>query len=561
MAGKIREWRNELDTLVEKTGISLEDVCEYIGVSYPDKIGFYNKIPRKREMFIGIGMAFGQDLHMIDNWIVRYGEKKKLYAKDALSDLIWIYLINSNHNGCVSSDPSEKDSKDIQCCSRMSDDGRPVIAADIGRTTVVDDASQPAITKGSGDNTSQPANTGGSGDNASQPAITGGSGDNASQSAITGDSGDNASRSAAAADSECEGGGPVSTTIKRPEINFFNLYDECQIKVQNAYIELWNEYVENDKETALVENDLGAVAHDAKYEGLRAFIAQNMDSFKTAYRKPRNMLSEYVRTILDTYTRANDGKETPINFLRGYLDDSMMNYITGNPQSINVMDMRSRDRVINIKAVPKLKRTHIALCLALGMTIQEINNYLDMMGYQPMDPASKDEKRLLEMLHDWDEDHPLTRRYKEKYLLWKDWTHVGDDPAEPDMSTDLPVDVSKIGRMKLQESANDSGSTEFQACSSNNGSTNSREQDTGSGSTISKEITSRNGSTNSWEPESENRKKKSQDHNLGNGSTGYSENDLTMKEELQAVSDMLMMRSDLEYEYSLEGKTFPYMKE
>ena len=34
-----------------------------------------------------------------------------------------------------------------------------------------------------------------------------------------------------------------------------------------------------------------------------------------------------------------------------------------------------------------------------------------------------------------------------------------------------------------------------------------------------------------------------------------------MKEELQAVSDMLMLRTDMSYEFRKVGTAFPYMKE
>ena len=349
MAGKIRAWRKELDALAAGTGITLEQVCEYICVHYPGRIGFYHKIPRKRETFIGIGMAFGQSLTVINDWIARYGEKRKLYAKEALSDLIWIYLINCN----------EKNFRN------------------------------------------------------------------------TGDH----------------------------RINFFHMYDKCREKVQETYIEVWDEYVAHDKGTATVENGLKDIPYNEEFADLRGFVIENMDAFKTAYRKPRNMLSEYVQAILSTYTRANDGKEPPINFLRGYLDDSMMNYITGSPESINVIDMKSRDRVIHSKAVPKLKRTHIALCLALGMTADEINSYLTLMGYQELDPESEEESQLLESLQIWEEKHPLASRFKAIYLL-----------------------------------------------------------------------------------------KTSDEH-------------LSVNEELQAVSDMLMLRSDLDHEYRLAGWVFPYMKE
>ena len=350
MNSMVIEWRNELDTLTEKTSITLEDVCVYLGVSYPDTIGFYHKIPKKREMFIGIGMAFGQDIQMINNWIVKYGNKRKLYVKEALSDLIWIYLINCNHRD-------------------------------------------------------------------------------------------------------------------HAEINYFRLYDKCREAILDTYISLWNEYVTHDRGTASVENELQDVVYDDEFRGLRSFIVENMDAFKTAYSKPRSMISRYVQTILSTYDRANPGKKTPVNFLRGYLDDSMINYITGSPDSINVMDMKSRDRVINSKAVPKLRETHIALCLALGMLTDEIDHYLEMMGYQPLDRSLEDEKDLIEALDKWDSEHPLTRRYKE--------IHLSEDV----------------------QSKKTSGP-----------------------------------------------------------------NNMTVQEELQAVSDMLMLRSDLDYEYRLKRKQFTYLK-
>ena len=346
MASKIREWRRELDELVELTGITLDDVCEYIGVQYPEVIGFYHRLPRKRETYIGVGMAFGQSLPRINDWIAEYGNKRRLYAKEAMSDLIWIYLIN--------------------CSNRQK--------------------------RGAG-------------------------------------------------------------------INFYRLYDDCQARVQDTYIALWNEYVAHSEGTMTVETGLAEVQYDPMFHDLRAFIAENMDAFKTAYSKPRQMLAEYVKLILDTHTRANDGVETPINFLRGYLDDSMMNYITGDPQIFNVIDMKSRDRVIKTKAVPKLKRTHVALCLALGMCGDEIDEYLSLMGYQPLDSGIGEEKALLQALKRWEEAHPLPRRLKAKYLQ------------------------------------------------------------------------------------------------------KASEENMTIQEELQAVSDMLMLRSDLDEAYRLAGRTFPYLRD
>lgn len=354
MRAKTKDWKRELDDLVDKTGKSLKDVCAYIDVKYRGYVGFYYKIPRKRKMLIGIGMAFRQDLGTINEWIMKYGDKKKLYSKDVLEDLVWIYLINSNYE-----DPDEK-------------------------------------------------------------------------------------------------------------YNYFMLYDDCHDIIQKTYVELWNEYTYGGKETVDIDKELDCVGFDESFEGLRSFVVENMDSFRSAYSKPRKMLTSYVDAILDTFTRANGGDETPVNFLRGYLDDSMINYIVGGYEDINVIDMKSRDRSTNTKAVPKLKKTHIAICLALGMCADEIDRYLELMGYGSLDMEDSTEAALKEHLDKWEAAHSKTKAFKRKYI---------------------PGFSSASGRMPAKKTS------------------------------------------------------------------------LSMKEELQAVSDMLMLRTDMSYEFRKVGTAFPYMKE
>ena len=66
---KLKQWQKELTQLSEETGLSFDYVCDYLGVSYSRDIGFYAKIPKKRRTVIGIGMAFGQPLDVINRWI------------------------------------------------------------------------------------------------------------------------------------------------------------------------------------------------------------------------------------------------------------------------------------------------------------------------------------------------------------------------------------------------------------------------------------------------------------------------------------------------------------
>lgn len=72
------------------------EVGKYIGMGNVDPPGFYTKLPRKRETYIAVGMAFGLSLDEINRWIKKYGKKKALYIKDVLCELIWIYLITGN---------------------------------------------------------------------------------------------------------------------------------------------------------------------------------------------------------------------------------------------------------------------------------------------------------------------------------------------------------------------------------------------------------------------------------------------------------------------------------
>ena len=79
----------------------------------------------------------------------------------------------------------------------------------------------------------------------------------------------------------------------------------------------WDEFTTGTLDTVVIDSKLETVGPDPAFEGIRAFVAENMDSFKTAYAKPRGMLATYVNTILGTYSQANDGIATPVNFLRG----------------------------------------------------------------------------------------------------------------------------------------------------------------------------------------------------------------------------------------------------
>ncbi len=311
----LRSWRSTLDRLVEKTGMSLAEVSEYIGLAPGgDAPVFYLKLPRRRSTFIGVGMAFRQPVEVINRWIVDYAGKRRLYVKDISEDLVWLYLINANL----------KDTSDI---------------------------------------------------------------------------------------------------------NYYKRYEEYQAVAYAVFRERWDEISLGLVDTADVEISLGQADFGPEYDGIKAFVADHMDAFSSAYAKPRTLLDTWLQQILATCRE--DPEQTIIsnlNSMRGWLDDSMINFLSGDCSTVNVKDRRTGKKCINIKRMPKNRRKYISMCMALGMTAEDIDRLLEMMGYAPLDVSDRDEGRLVAALAEWENTHPLQRAYKE--LHFGGDTRVGLAPAE-----------------------------------------------------------------------------------------------------------------------------------
>lgn len=296
---------------MQETGISLEQIAEYIDSPYNgNETGFYAKLPQKRKRYIGIGMALGQPLDVINIWILKYSGKRRLYIKDVSEDLIWIYLIRLNY----------KTRQELQ----KNNNGN---AVDLSTVT-----------------------------------------------------------------------------------NYYNMYESCQTTAYVTYRQLWDEVTLGSVDTSDLEILFENVDLDDRFEGLRTFIIDNMDSFKTAYSKPRKMLDRYVGCILKGFVPKSS--KPKLNSLRGYLDDSMINYLSGNSNIINSVDRKNGTRTLSTKHIPNNRKTHISLCLALGMTKEEVDHYLVLMGYAPLNPENEDEHNLSRALTLWEKTHPLQRAYK-----------------------------------------------------------------------------------------------------------------------------------------------------
>lgn len=284
---RTKKWKQELKILCEKNGITVDDVGNYLGMKYSGLPGFYRKLPKTRETYIGIGMAYKLPLKTINRWLVKYGGKRKLYAKEALSDLIWIHLINANYN--------DKDSTE----------------------------------------------------------------------------------------------------------NYYQKFDECRAAIEDIYSKINTEIVEEHVDTADMEREVGDLVFDPTYRELKKYVKENLAAFHSAYAKPKLLLHSYIEHILRV-KNDNKGSERrwTLNTLRGYLDDSMINYLTSASN----------------KYVPKNKRTHISIGLAVGMTVDDLDKYLNMLGYGALDGTYLDEGILINILEKWEENHPLQRNFKNKYL-------------------------------------------------------------------------------------------------------------------------------------------------
>ncbi|MBR3124462.1 MAG: hypothetical protein IKF42_03415 [Mogibacterium sp.] len=216
---------------------------------------------------------------------------------------------------------------------------------------------------------------------------------------------------------------------KTGSTNYYRRYEEYQAVAYAVFRERWDEIGLGFEDTADVEVSLGQADYGPEYDGIKAFVAEHMDAFCSAYAKPRALLDNWLQQIISTCREHPE--ETVIcslNSMRGWLDDSMINFLSGDVSTVNVIDRKTGKRSINIKRMPKSRRKYIAMCMALGMTTDDIDNFLEMMGYAPIDVSNSEDGKLLMALTEWETVHPLQREYKNHYF--KNHVSIELSPAE-----------------------------------------------------------------------------------------------------------------------------------
>lgn len=200
-------------------------------------------------------------------------------------------------------------------------------------------------------------------------------------------------------------------------INYFKRYEDYQAVAYAVFRERWDEIALGFRDTADVEVSLGQADYGPEYDGIKAFVAEHMDAFSSAYAKPRTMLDNWLQQIIGTCRKhPEETVISSLNSMRGWLDDSMINFLSGDTSTVNVIDRRTGKKSINIKRIPKSRRKYIAMCIALGMTADDIDRFLEMMGYATIDASDSDDGKLLVALTEWETTHPLQRAYKNRHF-------------------------------------------------------------------------------------------------------------------------------------------------
>ncbi len=184
-----------------------------------------------------------------------------------------------------------------------------------------------------------------------------------------------------------------------------------------VFRERWDEIALGFRDTADVEVCLGQADYGPEYDGIKTFVAEHMDAFSSAYAKPRTMLDNWLQQIIGTCRKhPEETVISSLNSMRGWLDDSMINFLSGDTSTVNVIDRKTGKKSINIKRIPKSRRKYIAMCIALGMTADDIDRFLEMMGYATIDASDSDDGKLLVALTEWETTHSLQRAYKNRHF-------------------------------------------------------------------------------------------------------------------------------------------------
>lgn len=157
-----------------------------------------------------------------------------------------------------------------------------------------------------------------------------------------------------------------------------------------------------------------------KEEDLINYMKVNYSSFQDAYKKSRDYLLAYIDILLESLNRAkvslvllnrterdHDAKWSKRTLWeRGNISDANYNYLTGNE--------------IKGKQIPQTKSSYISIALNLGMGKSQINEFLEMAGFDAININDEEqgfcEFTLNYLLPKWDMSHQEAVKWRKKYI-------------------------------------------------------------------------------------------------------------------------------------------------
>lgn len=316
-------WKKEISLLLKEKGKTEKDLIKYL---YPEKTSgksiLISKRPKKRDVYIGIGLYLRQSEEKINEWIVRFSEKKTLYIKDCFADdLAWKYLIKASR---------ESHEAGINYY-KMHEEVKDIIIREYERLCHV-----------------------------RQDNIQG--------------------------------------------------IQECKSSNGTAYL---NQAFQNEIKKPDVKN----------FRDLKLYVASHFSSFESAYQKAREYLIIRAQKMARLMKAYNDNT---VNIVLSK-DARLIYGIPSDPEhpfnfflNENIINISMRNYLCaesNIAAIDKMKHTrkaHIKMCLSLALTSVEIDEYLELMGFEPLSAVLDEEYILLYYLSKWEKSHD-----KVMYLRWK----------------------------------------------------------------------------------------------------------------------------------------------
>lgn len=233
-----------------------------------------------------------------------------------------------------------------------------------------------------------------------------------------------------------------------PENNYFEKYEVCLAETMKEYHKIYQQLAkkkadQGNPDVANTPTDIMKESFKkdvATFENLKVFIAKNIKQFDAAYQRSRMYIKNIVEgTLFPLMIKYEVNKELIIIvskrsgkgrmkecipasyhafFTQGQINRTIENYLTGKEGS-------------RVRPAPISRRANISMCLCFGLSEKQINEYLGILGYEPLKAVSDiNEGMLIHFLSRWDEEHPLAVKFRKKHYEGQEITLSEEEEKE-----------------------------------------------------------------------------------------------------------------------------------